>query len=264
MRTRALSAALAWRQSAIEPRERLREHGIRADLMPRAFIGEEIARALIERAAPGDRVLVYRAQEARDVLPRMLEEAGLRPDVVAAYKTIFARPPNFEDAVARADVLTFTSASTVRGFCAALGGDEPGANAARGKCVACIGPITAQAATGAGLTVDVIATVFTTAGLLDALASILRRQNVTQLTLAAALAGAVALLAYRARTLTIGGAVAAFAVGTAVFGAGGWRAAAVLFAFFIPSAILSRVGSQRKRTMGDEKQAPPQRMAGFR
>ncbi len=165
---RALGSA---RVAAIGDRtaERLREHGIRADLMPRAFIGEEIARALIERAAPGDRVLIYRAQEARDVLPRMLEEAGLRPDVVAAYKTIFARPPNFEDAVARAGVLTFTSASTVRGFCAALGGDEPGANAARGKCVACIGPITAQAATGAGLTVDVIATVFTTAGLLDAL-----------------------------------------------------------------------------------------------
>jgi len=79
---------------------------------------------------------------------------------------------------------------------------------------------------------------------------------VTQLALAAALAGAVALLAYRARTLTIGGAIAAFVVGTAVFGAGGWRAAAVLFAFFIPSAVLSRVGSQRKRTLGDEKQAP--------
>ena len=149
--------------------ERLRERGIRADLVPDAFVGEEIARALIERAAPGDRVLIYRAQEARDVLPRMLEEAGLRPDVVAAHKTIFAQPANFEDAVARADVLTFTSASTLRGFCVALGGDEPGVNAARGKCVACIGPITARAATDAGLTVDVVATVFTTAGVLDAL-----------------------------------------------------------------------------------------------
>jgi uncharacterized protein (TIGR00297 family) len=79
---------------------------------------------------------------------------------------------------------------------------------------------------------------------------------VTQLALAAALAAAVALFAYRARTLTFGGAVAAFVVGAAVFGAGGWRAAAVLFAFFIPSAVLSRVGSQRKRTLGDEKQGP--------
>lgn len=165
---RALGAA---RVAAIGDRtaERLRGHGIRADLVPGAFVGEKIARALIERAAPGDRVLIYRAQEARDALPRMLEEAGLRPDVVAAYKTVFAQPPNFHDAVARAVVLTFTSASTVRGFCAALGGDAAAADAARGKCVACIGPITAQSATEAGLAVDVIATVYTTAGLIDAL-----------------------------------------------------------------------------------------------
>lgn len=78
----------------------------------------------------------------------------------------------------------------------------------------------------------------------------------TQLAIAAASAAAVALLAYRARTLTFGGAVAAFVVGAAVFGAGGWRAAAVLFAFFIPSAVLSRMGSQRKRMLGDEKQGP--------
>ena len=78
----------------------------------------------------------------------------------------------------------------------------------------------------------------------------------TQIALGAVLAGAVALLAYRVRTLTFGGAVAAFVVGAAVFGAGGWRAAAVLFAFFIPSAVLSRVGSQRKRTAGDQKQTP--------
>ena len=38
------------------------------------------------------------------------------------------------------------------------------------------------------------------------------------------------------------GAVAAFAVGTIVFGGGGWRGAAVLFAFFIPSALLSHRG----------------------
>ena len=149
--------------------ERLREHGIRADLVPSAFVGEEVARALIERSSPSDRILIYRAQEARDALPRMLEAAGLRVDVVAAYKTVFVQPRNFEDAVGRADVLTFTSASTVRGFCAAFGGDASGAGAARGKCVACIGPITAQAAAEAGLTVDVVATVYTTAGLLDAL-----------------------------------------------------------------------------------------------
>ncbi len=61
-------------------------------------------------------------------------------------------------------------------------------------------------------------------------------------TVGAALAAAVALVAYRARALTLGGAAAAFAVGAIVFGSGGWPAAAVLFAFFIPSTLVSRLG----------------------
>lgn len=67
----------------------------------------------------------------------------------------------------------------------------------------------------------------------------------------AALAFAAAAIAWRARALTKGGAVAAFAVGTAVFAAGGWRAALVLFAFFIPSALLSRVGRERKASLAE-------------
>ncbi len=64
-----------------------------------------------------------------------------------------------------------------------------------------------------------------------------------QAALGAALAAAIALTAYRARSLSTSGAIAAFAVGTIVFAAAGWRGAAVLFAFFLPSALLSRRGS---------------------
>jgi uroporphyrinogen III methyltransferase/synthase len=149
--------------------ERLRDHGIRADLVPDTFIGEAVASALIARARPGDRVLVYRAQEARDVLPRMLEEAGLIVSVVPAYKTVVPSDPSFAAKIAPADVLTFTSASTVRGFATLLGGDAQAAKAARGKCVACIGPITAEAARETGLDVNVVAARYTTRGLLDAL-----------------------------------------------------------------------------------------------
>ena len=59
------------------------------------------------------------------------------------------------------------------------------------------------------------------------------------------LAAVVALCAYRARALTLPGAIAAFAVGTIVFGCGGWPAAAILFAFFIPSTLVSRLGGKR-------------------
>ena len=78
-----------------------------------------------------------------------------------------------------------------------------------------------------------------------------------QLVLAVLLAAGVALVAYRARSLSASGAIAAFAVGTVVFGAGGWPAALVLFAFFIPSTVLSRAGRARKRALLDVgKQGP--------
>jgi uncharacterized protein (TIGR00297 family) len=80
---------------------------------------------------------------------------------------------------------------------------------------------------------------------------------VIQIALGTFLAAAVALLAYRARSLSAGGAAAAFAIGAMVFGAGGWPAALVLFAFFIPSTLLSRLGKARKRALLDVgKQGP--------
>lgn len=64
-------------------------------------------------------------------------------------------------------------------------------------------------------------------------------------------AGLVALAARRAGSLTNGGAIAAWAVGAAVFSALGWPGAAVLFAFFLPSTLLSRLGRARKRRLVD-------------
>lgn len=149
--------------------ERLERRGIRADLIPAMYVGEELAGAIVERSRPGDRILLYSASEARDALPRALEAAGRRVTDVAAYETVVARDPDFAEKVGCANVLTFTSASTVRGFVALLGSIEAAVEAARGKCVACIGPITAEAASAAGLRVDVVATVYTTAGILEAL-----------------------------------------------------------------------------------------------
>jgi uroporphyrinogen III methyltransferase/synthase len=165
---RALGSA---RVAAIGERtaERLRAHGIHADAVPETFVAESVARAVIERSKVGEPVLVYRAQEARDVLPAMLEEAGLRVTVAAAYKTVVPGDPGFAEKIARADVLTFTSASTVRGYVELLGGAPAAVQAARGKCVACIGPITARAAADAGLSADIVAQRYTTAGLLEAI-----------------------------------------------------------------------------------------------
>jgi uncharacterized protein (TIGR00297 family) len=79
----------------------------------------------------------------------------------------------------------------------------------------------------------------------------------TRALLGTVLAAAIALGALRARSLTAGGAAAAFVVGTIVFAAGGWPGALVLFAFFLPATLLSRLGRARKRRLnGIAKQGP--------
>lgn len=160
---RAKVAAIGERTAA-----RLRTCGVIADLVAAEFISEEIAREVVARSSAEDRILLYRAQEARDVLPQMLQDAGLAVTIVPAYTTVIPPDAHFAQRVFEADVLTFTSASTVRGFVALLG-DITVSQATSGKCIACIGPITANAAAQAGLNVDVVAPVHTTAGLLDAL-----------------------------------------------------------------------------------------------
>lgn len=70
-----------------------------------------------------------------------------------------------------------------------------------------------------------------------------------RLAVGAVLAAAVALAAYRTRALSLDGAIAAFVVGTIVVAAGGWSGAAILLAFFVPSSLLTRMGSERKRLL---------------
>lgn len=65
------------------------------------------------------------------------------------------------------------------------------------------------------------------------------------------LASAVAWAAKRLGALSRSGAWAAACVGALVFGCAGWQGAAVLFAFFLPSALLSRLGRARKRALLD-------------
>ncbi|HVS46024.1 MAG TPA: DUF92 domain-containing protein [Verrucomicrobiae bacterium] len=65
------------------------------------------------------------------------------------------------------------------------------------------------------------------------------------------MAGVVAIVAWRARALTPGGALAAFCIGGIIFTVGGWPLCAVLFGFFLPSALLSRVGRARKAALVD-------------
>ena len=81
--------------AAIGPRTAaaLTYRGLRVDFMPAVYVNEAVAEGLIARTQPGDRILVFRAQEARDVLPDPLRAAGRSVDVVAAYRTRYVDDP---------------------------------------------------------------------------------------------------------------------------------------------------------------------------
>ena len=147
--------------------------GLVADLVPKVHKGEGLAEELL--AALGDarpRVLVARAEVARDVVPDALRAAGCEVDVVPVYKT-HAPPRPLLDALAalleaqEIDVVTFTSSSTVEHLCDAL--DSRAAALLRNTCVASIGPITTETARKRGLRVDLTASEHTIPGLVSAI-----------------------------------------------------------------------------------------------
>jgi len=147
---------------------RLQGHGARVEVVAETFVNEELGRAILSRAFAGERLLLVRGLRGRDVLPKMLEPKGIEVTVLPVYETVTAFDPRFAQKVRGANALTFTSASTVHGFVTLLGSAEAVA-AARDACVACIGPITADAARNAGLRVDVTSEHHTAGGLLHAL-----------------------------------------------------------------------------------------------
>jgi uroporphyrinogen III methyltransferase/synthase len=113
----------------------IREVGILPDVVAERAVAEGLLEALAGRIA-GRRVLVARAEEARDTLPEGLRDAGAATvDVIPLYRTV-ADVPDGDDALA-ADLVTFTSSSTVRFFTVAFGGRDLGS--VRGVS---IGPIT--------------------------------------------------------------------------------------------------------------------------
>jgi uroporphyrinogen III methyltransferase/synthase len=123
----------------------LREHGLVADVVPLAFKAEVLLEALSPHVSAGDKVLLARAQIARDVLPQGLVRLGVEVDVAPVYKArhVTEIPPEAQAAFqeGKVDILTFTSSATVHNF-VSLVGKERFQALAKGAVVAAIGPIT--------------------------------------------------------------------------------------------------------------------------
>jgi uroporphyrinogen III methyltransferase / synthase len=143
--------------------------GIVADLVPDRYVGEGLVESFPPAPRPPSsstprRVLLVRAEVARDVVPDGLAAKGWSVQVAPAYRTVPAAVSDAgRQAVAGADAVTFTSSSTAEQFVAAVGLD------AVPPVVATIGPVTSATVRGLGLDVAVEAVEHTTAGLVDAL-----------------------------------------------------------------------------------------------
>ena len=156
------------RVAAIGPKTAaaLAARGIRVDFTPAEYVNEAVADGLLARTQPNDRILLFRAAEARAVLPQALRDAGRAVDVVAGYRTRFVEDPELRGKIERADIVTFTSSSTVQGLVYNLA-DAP--RLLLRKHVVTIGPITAKTALGLGIRVDAIPDDYTIEGLLGVL-----------------------------------------------------------------------------------------------
>jgi len=153
----------------------LADHGIRADIVPERFVAEAMVEALKAHPMDGRRVLIARALDARPVIADALRARGAEVDDVVVYETVAERPSDEVIAQAlEADVITFTSSSTVTNTLAVLD-DAQRARLATGPRVVSIGPITSATARDAGLEVaieapasDIPALIEAVIGLVDA------------------------------------------------------------------------------------------------
>jgi len=144
--------------------------GVKVDLVPDEYISEGVVEAFKEKELQGKKVLLPRAEIARDVIPRGLSKLGARVDVVTAYRTVNSgkNKAEFDEMMEqnKVDVITFTSPSTVTNFIDIIGKDTRLSEHVK---IACIGPVTLDAARKAGLKVDIMQGPYVISGLVDAI-----------------------------------------------------------------------------------------------
>lgn len=148
--------------------QRVKDFHLHVDLQPEEFVAEAVVREFKRQGGVENlRILLARAEKARDVLPKELSNLGAIVDEAFAYRTV---PETRDITGARrrfleegADLITFTSSSTVENFMKLdLAWPE-------GMRVASIGPVTSKTAREHGLKIDIEAQRHDVDGLVEAI-----------------------------------------------------------------------------------------------
>ena len=147
----------------------LKKYGLVADVIPGEYRAEGIIEAMKGKLPPHAKILLPRAEEAREILPEKLREMGAEVEVVPAYRTVCAVADSealvSELLAGSFDMVTFTSSSTVKNLVKIIGS----ADSLRDVKTACIGPVTADTAKSLGIEPDIIAKEYTIDGLVEAI-----------------------------------------------------------------------------------------------
>jgi uroporphyrinogen III methyltransferase/synthase len=152
----------------------VKDFHLAVDLQPEEAVAERLVEAFQQHESVENlKFLLVRAANARDVLPKRLTQMGAIVDEAIAYRTV----PETDDMTGAkkrfidegADLITFTSSSTVENF-VAMKLPWP-----QGIKTASIGPITSATMQQAGLKVDVEATQHDIDGLVNAILQLLGR-----------------------------------------------------------------------------------------
>lgn len=156
---------------------RLEKQGIHVDVVPADYRAEGLIEEFLARGVDETwRVLIPRAQDAREILPDTLRENGALVDIVFVYRTVAA--PLSDECVealtsSRVDAVTVTSPSTARFLCEAL--EQRGIDPTvvlEGRAVS-IGPVSSDELVRRGISVAVEARTSTTAGMVEAIERLL-------------------------------------------------------------------------------------------
>jgi uroporphyrinogen III methyltransferase / synthase len=136
---------------------------LKVDLIGDEYVAESLLRAFESHPVEGQRILLARAESARDLLPDGLRRRGAHVDVVPVYRTVEPEASTFGD-LSQACWITFTSSSTVTNTVKMVG-----IEALMKLKIASIGPVTSATIRNLGLRVDAEAAPYTVEGLIQAI-----------------------------------------------------------------------------------------------
>ncbi len=159
----------------------IKGHGLTPDLIPKEYRAEAIIEEMGREGIAGKRMLLPRAEIAREILPQELSRMGAKLKVVTAYKTI--KPEEDLERVRgllknkEISAITFTSSSTVRNFLEMFNKEEV-MGLIDGTAVACIGPITAKTAEDLGIRTNIMPSKYTMPDLTEAIVKYFSKRGI--------------------------------------------------------------------------------------